>query len=585
MKKQIRKLLHRFENLKFRKKLSVLMLIVGLVPVVFLAFSMQYGMTNQLREKEQYNLEKILEQSVNSIENQSQIYENLVDYLSYSQSLRNIFDTEMESDYEKYLKYVKVADPLLQMPTIYHKEIRSITLYSDNIEVPHGDTLLPMSEAENQQWYSRLNEGTLMQWSITRGGNKSIIASRKFYDNDTIKAVLEMRLDYEKVLSPFMSQITDNTGGMILDDNGNVVYADCSMDKKYRPKNIENLKDISDKYYISQRTMKDTGWDFYIYRPKAVSENAIHKLLLKNIPLILISVLLLSLLGYVFSIRMVSQLELLTENMNQINMGLRKVTVQSKSKDEVGVLIRSFQRMMDQMNHLISEVYESKIQLQNSEMRALQAQINPHFLYNTLDSINWMLIEKGEWEISDVVVSLGDILKYSLHGEEMLVLFEEELKYIESYLCIQKNRLEDRLTVQIEIDEEAKLCFVPKLILQPIVENAILHGIEKKKEMGRIQIQAIVREGTLEIRVTDDGIGMQPDRLMRFRESIMSDEISGKHIGMRNVHRRIQLHFGEAYGLKIDSEWQKGTTVTILLPVEEVDQAKEVTEDENRNCR
>lgn len=117
------------------------------------------------------------------------------------------------------------------------------------------------------------------------------------------------------------------------------------------------------------------------------------------------------------------------------------------------------------------------------------------------------------------------------------------------------------------------------------MENAILHGIEKKKEMGRIQIQAIVREGTLEIRVTDDGIGMQPDCLMRFRESIMSDEISGKHIGMRNVHRRIQLHFGEAYGLKIDSEWQKGTTVTILLPVEEVDQAKEVTEDENRNCR
>ena len=113
MKKQIRKLLHRFENLKFRKKLSVLMLIAGLVPVVFLAFSMQYGMTNQLREKEQYNLEKILEQSVNSIENQSQIYENLVDYLSYSQSLRNIFDTEMESDYEKYLKYVKVADPFL----------------------------------------------------------------------------------------------------------------------------------------------------------------------------------------------------------------------------------------------------------------------------------------------------------------------------------------------------------------------------------------------------------------------------------------------------------------------------------------
>ena len=103
------------------------MLIAGLVPVGFLAFSMQYGMMNQLREKEQYNLEKMLEQSVSSIENQSQIYKNLVDYLSYSQNLRNIFDVETESDYEKYLKYVKVADPLLQMPTIYHKEIHIIT--------------------------------------------------------------------------------------------------------------------------------------------------------------------------------------------------------------------------------------------------------------------------------------------------------------------------------------------------------------------------------------------------------------------------------------------------------------------------
>ena len=177
-----------------------------------------------------------------------------------------------------------------------------------------------------------------------------------------------------------MSQITDNTGGMILDDNGNVVYADCSMDKKYRPKNIENLKDISDKYYISQRTMKDTGWNFYIYRPKAVSENAIHKLLLKNIPLILISVLLLSLLGYVFSIRMVSQLELLTENMNQINMGLRKVTLQSKSKDEVGVLIQAFAHDgSDEPFNLVSE--REQDQLQNSEMRALRAQDQSHFLY------------------------------------------------------------------------------------------------------------------------------------------------------------------------------------------------------------
>ena len=531
MKKQIRKLLHRFENLKFRKKLSVLMLIAGLVPVVFLAFSMQYGMTNQLREKEQYNLEKILEQSVNSIENQSQIYENLVDYLSYSQSLRNIFDTEMESDYEKYLKYVKVADPLLQMPTIYHKEIRSITLYSDNIEVPHGDTLLPMSEAENQQWYSRLNEGTLMQWSITRGGNRSIIASRKFYDNDTIKAVLEMRLDYEKVLSPFMSQITDNTGGMIMDDNGNVVYADCSMDKKYRPKNIENLKDISDKY------------------------------LLKNIPLILISVLLLSLLGYVFSIRMVSQLELLTENMNQINMGLRKVTVQSKSKDEVGVLIRSFQRMMDQMNHLISEVYESKIQLQNSEMRALQAQINPHFLYNSLSIINWKAIEAGEDEISHVTLALSTYYRTSLNRGETMTTVAKEIDNIRAYLKIQLVMHDNEFRVVEQISDGLNDYMIPKLILQPLAENAIDHGIDvSDNEDPTLWLTIREEDKHIFFEIRDNGAGMTQEKA----DQILTYQSSG--YGVRNVCDRIHVLYGEKGEMKIESTPGKGTRVFIRIP-------------------
>ena len=563
MKKQIRKLIHRFENLKFRKKLSVLMLIAGLVPVGFLAFSMQYGMMNQLREKEQYNLEKMLEQSVSSIENQSQIYKNLVDYLSYSQNLRNIFDVETESDYEKYLKYVKVADPLLQMPTIYHKEIQSITLYSDNIEVPHGDTLLPMSEAENQQWYSRLNEGTLMQWSITRGVNKSIIASRKFYDNDTIKAVLEMRLDYEKVLEPFMSQLTDNTGGMIQDDNGNIVYAECSMDKKYRPKDIESPKDISENYYLVQRTMKDTGWNFYIYRPKEVSENAIHKLLLKNIPIILISVLLLSFLGYVFSLRMVSQLELLTENMNLINMGLRKVTVQSKSKDEVGVLIRSFRRMMDQMNHLISEVYESKIQLQNSEMRALQAQINPHFLYNSLSMINWKAIEAGEEEISQVTLALSAFYRTTLNKGRTWISLRLALQNIQAYVQLQLWMHDNDFNAHYDVDEKLLDYELPSLIFQPFVENALEHGLDIKEDPDHqiwFRIWEDPQTDLIYVSIRDNGVGMDTDTLAH----VLEYHATG--YGVKNVNDRMKLSFGEAYTIQIKSEQGKGTEVLLHFP-------------------
>ena len=573
MKKQIRKLIHRFENLKFRKKLSVLMLIAGLVPVGFLAFSMQYGMMNQLREKEQYNLEKMLEQSVSSIENQSQIYENLVDYLSYSQNLRNIFDVETESDYEKYLKYVKVADPLLQMPTIYHKEIQSITLYSDNIEVPHGDTLLPMSEAENQQWYSRLNEGTLMQWSITRGVNKSIIASRKFYDNDTIKAVLEMRLDYEKVLEPFMSQLTDNTGGMIQDDNGNIVYAECSMDKKYRPKDIESLKGISENYYLVRRTMKDTGWNFYIYRPKAVSENAIHKLLLKNIPIILISVLLLSFLGYVFSLRMVSQLELLTENMNLINMGLRKVTVQSKSKDEVGVLIQSFRRMMDQMNHLISEVYESKIQLQNSEMRALQAQINPHFLNNTLEIINWEARLNGNMRVSQMIEALSTMLEATMNRKaDPYNTVAEEMEYVDAYLYIITQRYGEKFTCRKEIDESLLNYKIPRLIVQPIAENAIEHGMSITRE-GELVIRLYrKREDLLCIEIENNRPLSEEDQAKIHKLLKEEPNPQKEHrvsLGIRNVDQRLRMMYGPECGLFISNNKNNHTVSTILVKIDE----------------
>lgn len=561
MRRQIQRLNQWFKNLKFRYKLTILMLVAGLVPVGFLAFSMQYGMMNQLRETEQDNLDKLLEQSVNSMENQAQIYENLVDYLSYSQDLRDILDMKTESDYETYLKYVKVADPLLQMPTIYHKEIKQITLYSDNIEVAHGENLLPIEEAEKKQWYSRLDEDTLMQWNITRGANKSIIASRKFYDNDKIKAVLEMQLDYESVLDPFIGQLTDNTGGIIQDDNGNIVYAGCSMDEKYQPENIENLKEISKDFYCVKRTMKDTGWKFYIYRPKAVSEEAIMKLLLKNIPLVLISILLLVLLGHLFSIRIVSQLERLTENMNQINMGLRKVTVRSRSNDEVGVLIRSFQRMMDQMNHLISEVYESKIQLQNSEMKALQAQINPHFLYNSLSIINWKAIEAGEDDISRVTLALSTYYRTSLNRGETMTTVAKEIDNIRAYLKIQLVMHDNEFRVIEQISDGIGDYVTPKLILQPLAENAIDHGIDvSEKEEPCLWLTVREEKEHIFFEIRDNGAGMTQEKA----DQILTYQSSG--YGVRNVYDRIRVLYGEKGEMKVESTLGEGTRVFIRIP-------------------
>lgn len=187
------------------------------------------------------------------------------------------------------------------------------------------------------------------------------------------------------------------------------------MDDKYTPANPESVDYITGNYTYSVQNMDGMGWTFYLYRPTEVITESVWILMARNIPIVVVCIILLVLVAYIFSRRMVSCLERLTENMNQIHLGFRKVTVTSNSNDEVGVLIRSFRRMMDQINHLISEVYEGKIKLQNSEMKALQAQINPHFLYNSLSIINWKALEAGEDEISKVTLALSTYYRTSLN--------------------------------------------------------------------------------------------------------------------------------------------------------------------------
>ena len=175
----MKKLLQAFKNLKFRYKLTLLVLAAGLLPVGIIVVYMQSGMMELLHENEVDNLEKSLQQAVETIENQEQIYENLVDYLSYSQDLRDILTMEPQSDYDTYKEYVDVADPLLQMPQLYHRENREITLYAESIEVPHGNTLVPLDREREPDWDAQLDGGSLMARTVHRGAEQGVHASRK----------------------------------------------------------------------------------------------------------------------------------------------------------------------------------------------------------------------------------------------------------------------------------------------------------------------------------------------------------------------------------------------------------------------
>lgn len=557
----IRKLKQKYKDLKYRYKTTLIIVLAGMLPVVIIITYMQMGMLKSLRKQETGSMQSSLNQAVDTLEGQIQIYENLIDYLSYSQNLRNVLSQTGESDYEKYVQYKNIVDPLLEMPQVYHKEIQGITIYSGNIDVAHGSSIIPMEEIEGEEWAKHLTDSSILEWFVQRGVDKEIVAARKFYDNDDITAVLAMKLDYSAMLEPFTSLLKNNAGGIILDEAGNVIYSGYSMDEAYRPKSPESLEYLQKNYVCMGREMESIGWYFYLYRPEKIITKSAYMLGLRNIPIILLCIVLLIVLGYAFSKRLVSCLERLTENMNQVHRGFRKVTVDSDSKDEVGTLIRSFKRMMEELNKLISEVYEAKIELQHTEMRALQAQINPHFLYNSLSIINWKAIEAEEDEISKVTLDLSTYYRTSLNRGETMTTVENEIRNIRAYLNIQLIMHDNSFRVEEEIYESCYQIMTPKLILQPLVENAIDHGLDPlEKEEKVLTIRVRKEENQVVFQVQDNGNGMPQEKA----EQILGIQSPG--YGVHNVYERIKLLYKENGEMRIVSEEGRGTMVEIRIP-------------------
>ena len=558
----MKKWIQKYKDLKYRYKLTIMMILCSLIPVCVISGYTQIRTVQIMREKEQIGLEQVLEQSVNSIDNRIQIYTNLINYLTYSSDLREIMEKECSSDYEAYLAYTEIADPMFTMPQLYHEEIRSITLYAENIQVEHGNTLAPLSVAQNQTWYSKINEKGTVQWLVKQGNKKEILAVRKFYRQDSIQAMLVLTLDYNRVLETFADLLTENRGGLILDEQGNVVYSGYRMDAPYKPDKETSLNYLKEHYVCIEKKIEDTKWNFCLYQPKEELEKSVWTLLLGNIPVLLLCLLLILLLGYFFSRKMVERLEQLTENMNQINLGLRKVTVVSQSKDEIGVLVRTFTRMMDEINKLISQVYEAKIKLQKTEMKALQAQINPHFLYNSLSIINWKALEADNEEISRITLALSTYYRTSLNKGETMTIAANEIRNIDAYLQIQLIMHDNSFQVIKEIQEDALSYSVPKLILQPLVENAIEHGLDvSEKEEKWLKISVCKEKDALIMAVEDNGMGMSEEQA----KSIITYRSKG--YGVRNVNDRITLLYGEEYHLRVKSRQGEGCRIEIAIPV------------------
>lgn len=278
-------------------------------------------------------------------------------------------------------------------------------------------------------------------------------------------------------------------------------------------------------------------------------------------------ILLLILLSFYIPLSITRPIRKLGEVTDQVAKGNLSVRSDVDAGAEVGMLSDSLNTMIDKINELLEQVKKEQIRLRKAEFELLQSQINPHFLYNTLDAIVW-LAEAGEQKrVVNMVGSLSDFFRTSLNQGRDIIPIKEELQHVTSYLEIQQVRYQDILQYEIHVPEELEKYLIPKITIQPLVENALYHGIKNKRGTGKIVIWGKKEADHFVIVIGDNGIGIREERLSEVRKGIKHKAFSENEIyGLYNVNERIRLNFGEAYGITIESVYQEGTTVNVLLP-------------------
>ena len=272
-------------------------------------------------------------------------------------------------------------------------------------------------------------------------------------------------------------------------------------------------------------------------------------------------------MSYLIPLSITRPFKELSQVTDEIAKGNLSVRANVNTGVEATALSNSMNTMIDKINELLEQVTTEQIRLRKAEFELLQAQINPHFLYNTLDAIIW-LAEAGEQKrVVGMVRNLSDFFRTSLNQGKDINSIKEEMLHVKSYLEIQHVRYQDILSYDIEVPEALYIYSIPKITIQPLVENALYHGIKNKRGMGHISIRGEAGEKDFTITVTDDGIGIDETRLRQVQSGIQNKVLTGKDFyGLYNVCERIRLNFGEEYGIFIESVYGEGTNVRVILP-------------------
>mgnify|MGYP002571161274 FL=1 len=564
----MKKLLHWFNGIKLRYKLAIFYSLFCFLPVMLLFWLSFLQMRSIIDDKGKMNLQSYLQQSVSSMDRTLDGYNSLSDYIAFDRTLAEVFSMEYGTPYEQYEQLTQKVDPILRTASYFHGGMQQITIYTDNGMVKHDTTVAPVSEIEETDWYQKTLEHPGLNW-FANYQEETLFSARKLAFSGAREGVniLYMDVDYQKLFTPYAETLISECGLYITDQDGKLVFEESRFSGKNQNYDLtyseflEQRDRGSTDYIILCEQSNTTGWTVWLYQPVGLAGEAMRPIGVMAGVTILICIFAAVLAYFITSGMVSSRIERLTHFMQEVQEGSMDMQMESDDRDEIGMLYRGFGSMMKRIRTLINEVYLSKITQKEAELKALQAQINPHFLYNTLSLINWKALAAGEEDISRMTLALSTFYRTALNRGRNVLQVEAELSNTRAYLEIQSMLHDGDFDYEIEAQTEILQCESLNLILQPLVENAIHHGIEEKTDgRGKITVRGWKEDNCVWFMVEDNGVGMEQE----VADKILTMESKG--YGVRNVDERIRLCYGEKYAMKVESVVGKGTKMTIHFP-------------------
>ncbi|MDF2613347.1 MAG: yehU 12 [Clostridia bacterium] len=608
MQRRINKVLIKSKSRSFKYKLIFSFVVVSIIPILLMQAIAYYNITSTMRENTKQLMNMNLIQTSKSLDATLSVYDNLL-YQLYTNDdiVKLVEDVNKEKD---------IAVKFNQLRRLLHSfsnakdGIKSITIITPNGKTIYYDKItastlksswLDKGVYHKQDIYNKVsstNNTTILptQFAAELGGQRYYlfhIGHRiiDYMDINKDVGVIMISID-EEVINEVCndnkrSAVNEKVSSVnfILDKENNMItFTDKDLIGKNINEYLDEKEETLDNRYIDlvKRTNKTdyesaivntlfdhvTGWTIVnVADQKYLFEKIYSQQRMTVVVGLLAIFVLIGIIIYITN-RLSGSVGRVLNAMKIVEQGelSARVEVDDSIPQEILMIAVRFNKMISRLQELMEQVKAATFKQKEAEIRALEAQINPHFLYNTLDCINWMAIDHNEYEVSNMINSLAKILRYSIDKSNTMVYMHEEIDWLKQYIYLQQTRMKYTFEVEIDVDEEVLYCRIHKLLFQPFVENSIIHGFERIKRGGVLTVGVKDNDKNILVNLADNGKGMPQHTVNRLNSKLQSIENEDSHIGIENVKERLNMYYGSDADVKIESIEGIGTTVYIEIP-------------------